>query len=531
MGSEMPTTEGIFTRASSGLVRQVRTDDIVYWGWFQIGLGYIFFTIFAWALYPGASMELAALIALVGAIAIGLAYALLSSIYPRSGGDYVSVSRVLHPSIGFGATWSFAFWELYYYGVNGAFLAIFGLAPLFGTLGLQTGNEFLVDAGSWFTTAWGMFITGGVAVLSFAYILHRGMGTYFRIQRWIAYATAVSLISMIVVLILASLGILDFESNFDNLANQPGAYQAVIDAAAEGGGAISAPFSVIESLKFLIWPAFSLWFGVAAVSFSGEIKNAQRGQLIGIPTTMITMGIALIALMFFSRGAFGSDFLIAASTVASDEWPLAVDPYMNVFAGIAGGNVFVTVLVNVWVVLMLVFIMATDIIYATRAMVAWSIDGVVPDKVADVSPRYHSPTVAIAISVVLGLIWLAIFSFTSLVSVLSGFLGFAPGFIVVSLAAILIPFRKSAVFEGSPVAWRIGGMPVVSIVGAIGLVFSLYLGARLLMDDNFGANSEFSIWVTSVVLAIGFIGFFVARTYRRSRGEDIDRRYHEIPIE
>jgi hypothetical protein len=34
----MPAPAGVFTRASSGLVRQVKAQDVVYYGWQQIAL-------------------------------------------------------------------------------------------------------------------------------------------------------------------------------------------------------------------------------------------------------------------------------------------------------------------------------------------------------------------------------------------------------------------------------------------------------------------------------------------------------------
>src|SRR5882757_10125095 len=44
----VPSAPGVFTRASSGLVRQVRTDDVMFYGWQQIALGYIIFIVAAW---------------------------------------------------------------------------------------------------------------------------------------------------------------------------------------------------------------------------------------------------------------------------------------------------------------------------------------------------------------------------------------------------------------------------------------------------------------------------------------------------
>ena len=39
MATQMPTTSGVFTRASSGLVRQVKTQDVMHYGIQQIAVG------------------------------------------------------------------------------------------------------------------------------------------------------------------------------------------------------------------------------------------------------------------------------------------------------------------------------------------------------------------------------------------------------------------------------------------------------------------------------------------------------------
>ena len=57
---------GVFTRASSGLVRQVGTLDTAFYGMMQIGIPYIIFIIAAWVSYPGSSMELATAITIIG---------------------------------------------------------------------------------------------------------------------------------------------------------------------------------------------------------------------------------------------------------------------------------------------------------------------------------------------------------------------------------------------------------------------------------------------------------------------------------
>jgi amino acid transporter len=520
--TSMPAPVGVFTRASSGLVRQVKTDDVMFYGWCQIALSYLIFIVLAWSAYPGASMEWAAFLATIGGVALGVCYAMLATVYPRSGGEYVFISRIIHPGVGYAVSFSFAFWQIFYYGVNGAFLAIYALSPFFGVLGVQANSSALLNISTWFSSHWGIFITGSFMIIFFAILQARGIGRYFRWQRYASYIALVSLIITIIVLTLAATGVFDFQSNFNHLAGA-GAYQRIVAGTHIPSGSFS------ETLKFMIWPAFSIWFAVIAVSFSGEVKNVQRGQMIGINGAMVTMGVAAIVLCFLYRHAFGTAFLLSSST--SSQYHLAAPPYVNVFTGIAGGNVVLTILTFGWVIAIAFFVGATTLVYSTRAMLAWSIDGVAPERLGDVNDRYHSPHYAILVSAVIAEVWLALYAFTKLLGPISGFLGFTFSFLAVSLTAIVFPFIKRDVFENSPIAWRVGRVPLISIIGVVSTVFMVYGISRILVDKNYTPNLGFGDIGALIVLAVGAIAFYVARAYRRSRGVNIDQRYKEIPIE
>jgi amino acid transporter len=521
---------GVFTRQSSGLVRQVRTDDVMFYGWQQIALGYIIFIVFAWQFYPGASMETAAIVATIGGVFLAMCYALLTITYPRSGGDYVFMSRILHPSIGFSMSFSMAFWEIFYYGINGAFLSIYGMAPLFSTLGVQEHNTTLLNIGTWFAGHTGTFITGSAMIVIFAFIQHRGVGLYFRTQRWASYVAAVSLVATIITLALTAGHVFHFQANFDRLAGH-GAYNNVIQTAKASGANLSPHFSFSQTMNFSLWPAFSLWFAVISVTFAGEIKNVQRGTLIGINGAIVTMGIAMAVLMFLYRAAFGSKFLLAATMVPGSKFPLPASPFVNLFTGIAGGNAVLTVINSLWVILILLYVGGTTLVYSTRSMIAWGIDGVVPDSLADVSEKYHTPTWAIVISLLLAELWLGLYSYTTVLAVLSGYLGFALPFMVAALTALLFPFLRKSTFENSPVAWRVGGIPLISIFGAVALAFTVFLTVRLLQDSDFGANHTFSIVMAVCVFGGSLVWFYVYRAFKQRSGVQIDRRFKEIPVE
>jgi amino acid transporter len=511
---------GVFTRASSGLVRQVSTRDTIYYGAMAITIAYMVFIVTAWPSYPGSSMELATLLVTIGGVLLGVVYALFASVYPRSGGEYVFLSRVVHPSVGFVISFIQAFWYAFYFGLNGAFFAIYGLAPLFVVLGLQWHSSALTSAGTWFSSHNGIFVMGSVMVLFIGFMVYRGLHGFFRLQRWAGLFALGSVLLTIVVLILGKSGVLHFATNFNAIAGS-GAYAAVARAGSAPG------FGAVATFNFMVWPAFSILFSVNMVSFSGEVKNVRRGPLIGIVGSMIVTGVLMIVLMYFGRGAFGSRFLQAAPTSAK----VPVPPFLNVFASILANNPILTILISLWVVFVIPFALGSNVIYSSRAMLAWGLDGVAPRPFANVSERRHTPVFAILTLVVLAEVALAIFTYTTAVEILSGFLGFAIAFLVVCVAGIFFPFTHRDTLERSPANIKVAGIPLMTICGVLAAPFIAFIAYRTAVDPALGANAHISLIVNGILIAIGFAWFYGLRWYRKTRGEDVDRRFKEIPIE
>lgn len=527
MIGNLPPTQGVFTRASSGLVRQVGTLDTFVYSFLQVSLGFMIFTVAVWPLYPGASMEWATLITIVGVLALGITYALMSAAYSRSGGEYVFVSRTIHPAVGFAVSFMVAFWQAYYAGLSGAFMALFGLAPLFQMLGVQIHSTGMTSLGDWFASGWGMFLTALTLIAGFSYLQHLGMRIYFKYQRWLTVPAVISVIATLVVLLLGKIGTLDFPSHLDSLLGS-GTFRSVIDQGRAAGVDLSVGTSLTPTLNFVIWPAFLLIFSILSVSFSGEIRNVKKAQLIGISGAVIVGGFIMIALGFLGRGTTGDEFLRATAYSK----PLAISAsYLNVIASVAANNVFVTVLVNLWVILFIAYVVPVPALYAQRALLAWGIDGVAPEKLAKVSEKHHSPTWAIVVTAVAATSAAALFAFTHLISFLSGLLGFSAAFLVAAIAGTLFPFIKKDAYEGSPAAMKFAGVPVITLVGLVATVWVGFLFYRAAVDDTFGASTTFSIKMTTAVAVFALVYFYVARWVRKSQGVDIDRRFKEIPIE
>jgi amino acid transporter len=391
---------------------------------------------------------------------------------------------------------------------------------------VQEHSAGLINAGNFFAGKWGLFIGGLLVIGVFSFVQYRGAGVYFKVQRWASYVTVVSLLVTFVTLALAATGVLDFHHNFDAAAGA-GAYDNVIKAA----GDTSHPFSLPQTAFYAAWPAFSLWFAVLSVSFGGEVKDGQRSQLRGMTLAIVTMGVAMMLLMFLYRMAFGSAFMLASTEVPPDQFPLNAAPYVNLYTGIAGGNPILTVVNSLWVLSLLFFVGASSLIVSTRSMLAWSLDGMAPRWFSSVSAKFHSPTWALALSAAIALIWNCLYSFTDSILVLGGFLGQCIPFMGVCLAAVIFPFRRKRDFESSSIAYRWGKVPVISVIGVIAFVCVAFVFYRLLVDANYGANNHLSEVMTIAVTVFALIWYAAFRVYRARQGADIKGQFSEIPVE
>ena len=110
-----------------------------------------------------------------------------------------------------------------------------------------------------------------------------------------------------------------------------------------------------------------------------------------------------------------------------------------------------------------------------------------PPGLATVGGRRHPPVNALAV-MGLGSI-AALWLYTrpdSPFKTLTGIFGFILSFCITSIAAIVLPYRQRKVWEKSSVNWRLGGVPVMSIVGVLSLIAAGFMGWDYLHDPLSG---------------------------------------------
>src|SRR5918999_1038174 len=213
--SERSAAATVFERKATGLVREAGAlDTLIYnLNFVSLGLMAALVFLFSTAFYPGANLYLTALLMLLIVLPTSLVFAFFASTMPRSGGDYVYVSRTLHPALGMMSSFNNTLWWFLYGGVPSAFFAQFGLGPFFSTIGQMAGIDWMTDLGTWFVSDWGTFITGSLLIATLVAIFSRSLRLYFRIQNTLFFFSLISfaLIALVWLLrsessILASLG-------------------------------------------------------------------------------------------------------------------------------------------------------------------------------------------------------------------------------------------------------------------------------------------------------------------------------------
>ena len=88
---------------------------------------------------------------------------------------------------------------------------------------------------------------------------------------------------------------------------------------------------------------------------------------------------------------------------------------------------------------------------ASRCMLAWLFDKVMPEKLSDVDDRTHTPLVAVAIVALCFIASTAVYAFTSLLTTLSVRSPLTLTLMIVAVSGIALPYRRRAPFGASGV--------------------------------------------------------------------------------
>ena len=526
------TPKQVFVREATGLVRELSTLDATIINVAIISIGIGITILYTWApyLYPGMSVSLAVILGGLVSLIGGIVYGTLSSAMPRSGGDYVFVSRALTPSMGMVSSWFNMFW-----GVQGvAACATFGswfIAVYVGMLGLMTKSSSLTQLGADISSPNGTFVISLIIIIISGLLVMSGVKRLARVQLVAFVIGMIGVVAAIVAVGLSSNG--NFIAAFDRIfAKDYQSYAQVISASG-----FTPAFSIAATVMAI--PCTLNWytgFWVAGV-VAGEIKKARTNVPIATGASILFTVLIWGLMAGLGDRVFGYDFVNAISYLYYAKpagYLLPIQPLYNLFAMILNPNLgFVSVVGIGWIAWGFVIIPAF-ILMLTRILFAWSFDRVLPEKLSEVSKKYHSPIVATLVASIASVVFLWAYLYTGLFQfVLNFYFGAQIWWIILGVTALVFPFTMKRVFQSSPFAYRIGKVPIISIVGVLQIALSAYLLYQSLLVPAWQGPA--GVVPISVMLVTGFIApfviFWISRYYRKKQGIEFDLIFKEIPPE
>lgn len=532
----VPEARGLFVRQSSGLIREFRPTDVFIFNTLGYALGLVLAVVptFIAALWPEQNVLLVVTIGTVLTIFNAAMYGYLAAVMPRSGGDYVYLSRVVHPAAGFTANWGFTWSQFLGLGLYAAFTVNFGIAIALATLGNATDNDRLVGWSEDVSGDWPTFLIGAVilvlvlAVLSLNTRVIRNiflvgfipalLGTF--VTLWVLFTTSKE----------------EFVSKFNAFMAERAdgqTYQGLIDQASSAGFSVGDAtfFGALLALPLGYW----IYIGFTYSAYiGGEVKQAAKTQPRMILATLAFAYLVYLLVFWRYYDVVGQDFTNSV-VYLGDDAGMPVSPVLNFFAGIMTDSTILNVLMGLSFILWHALLLFVIAMICTRNMFAWSFDGVAPRQLATVGERTHAPWPAAILITAIAIVLLALYVFTSFFTIVVNYIViFSVAFWIASFAAILLPYRRRDLFEQAPevVKRKIAGIPVMTLLGVGNLaLFTLILIASFDTPAFSGPTGGRSIAFVVGIYVSGVVLYFISREVQRRRGVNLDLLYKEIPPE
>ena len=588
MASSKP---GLFAREATGLVREIGftlgviiiLSHVVGLGWqkraFQftgprpvptnellLGLPAIF-----WAFF------VCGIIVLITGYASGYVTAAM----PRSGGGYVTISRVTHPILGYMSGWLMFLAEGFSYGLIG--VACFEAIGIFYNIALAP--EII----GWANDPVVLFIGGLAVVWIFAIIALLGTKLYGRLMHVLFWIPAIITIAFFAMWIagamdpsLTATGVQEVMSTTE-LTVTPG---YLMNLAVDSGMTATENISdFYGAFSFALAGAFWAYMGWYSTTFvAGEVKEANKK----LPKVVVMAGliIMLVYLAASSASAFSTmnvplgpeidgayytdaagnrwDFFQAYSWLSYGgvDWTALGVPadvieagtqwdYLNVNFQSAWSTGIASLVARgmnlawlSWIIALAgVLWLANDIppflLVASRTFFAMSFDRMLPESFAYVSEKWHAPVWSIIITAVAG-----IFGCIAEVEPLLGTSYFAFAGVVGTdifdaffltmfcLSCMLLPLERREIYDRAAVRHSIGTVVFLGLVATLLSGYCLYtFVSESLWIFKPGPDEIYSTAGFFLCIIIGVLLYIYHLYKNTTRGIDVRTLYMSIPPE
>ncbi|MBF6606019.1 MAG: APC family permease [Chloroflexi bacterium] len=566
----------LFTRQSSGLVREVSVVNALFFNtaaFIGVGLGWypVFYSLAGISVgtYAGfTTYGWAALIVGAFSVLLALIFASLTSVMPRSGGDYVFTSRIVPrvgPFLGWMESWTLAFSSLAIIAFEVP-IVVQNLQITGRIIGLGTGSSFFGGANSWFTDDTGL-ITGVPGFIAALIVLALVAVIVFQpTRRFHRIVTTLALLSLAAGVLMFVLGLTAIDpATF--AANLPGVAGGVtvdqLAAAADKANLIDHGAGLNLDPAVFSFMAGILLFQYIGFQYSAYIAGEVRGN---VRRSILIAMLGALAIAVFMNSVY-TDFIAARlgingqvgwgaawwGFVTQPALPLGQPNSMPLMGVIANPGLWpIWALISLAVTVFPFLLCPVYIVFLSRVQLAWSLDRQVPEWFGTVSERLRAPANAILAALVVAVLFAAFQNFP-LLNYIPGASGLSPTgklnlvatawfgilaggltWIMPGVNAVLVRFTRPDLVRDAPYAFALPFLGIVWLVFAVVLYW--YAGILPIWNNITGQGSDALAYLNKqgvtfvvIVVVVGVAIYVVQSLRNRAHGIDTRLMYRELP--
>jgi amino acid transporter len=527
----------LFVRRASGLTRTVSPWSALVYAFVCPTMTFAFLYYFQeQTLYQGSHGFLTSLL-IFALFPIAAIYVFMSLSMPRSGGEYIYVSRTLNPLLGFVACWTLTIVGINWSGLLSQWVVNWGFGNLFLAEGVSHNNGTLTHWGKYLSITtpdnrWVIWLIASVVLLSAFLVMSRGTKVVMRAMWTVLVVQWVMLIAFIAVA-LASGGQNHTITGFQAVQNMN--WADVTSAVKQLGGVPG--FSVAATIwAGLAFVNLSTLGSTYAANISGEIKKIN----IAMPLSQLgAMALFVVYWIIFTKVAnygIGQDTirnLAVLETQGKASAMLGTYPTISYMVVWMTKNWFLVAVAGP-----LGFLVATwggvlGLSFGpVRNLFAFAFDGLIPSWFTKVS-RNGSPNRSVLLAGIIAWLVLTVAVFTTWYNYITYTVTiWMVGWFILGIAALMFPFLRKDIFEKSPslVQSKIFRVPVISILGAIGAIVSaVTVYATFVTGTTATVNTKSLLYTALFFILLPIIIYFIATTVQKRKGVSMDKRFKTIP--
>ena len=537
-----------FARKASGLVRGLSFVDAFGVGFMNQGLTPSMWVMISLGLgvYTGGNLIIATLFsALLCGIGFSLVWGILGGSMPRSGGEYIYNSRIIHPLIGIAESFGNAFvWIMWIY-ILAPWTVDPGLTMMFQFLGRPDISETLTSK---INTPFGPFaiwfflIASLVNLIALLFVVF-GLKIFARVQKVIM---VLGIAGCLVILLVFTFTSRDaFITAWNNLATQYGSldYNGFLATARstieEAGDVLPKTWNWFDTLGVMVAGSWLFAYSYCITFIAGEVKRPDKTIILANLSAILVPATFMLWLAIVLYRTVGFEFLSATAWVDNLGEGLAgyTLPWSPNFVGLAAvinHNWFVVFMMAMSFIVFNLWWVALSYLAFPRILFAWGMDRMGPKWFADIDYRWASPVKNHILCFVLGEIGILLYTiFQDQMSGLSVTgLEIVSVFGVTAVAAAIFPFSKKAknIWDASPYKkWNILGIPVVTIGGLVNLIYLAILFYFFIVMPDLEGLAISSLLFYAVIWAIGVGWYFYWKKRNKDIGVNISMTFGELP--